>query len=209
MFGDGSLTFHEFLMREPLPLATIQDAVLEFLRGADHAVLFGAQAVNAYVDEPRMTQNVDVLSTRAREFADDLKDHLSQKFHVAIRVRELSGGKAFRLFQVQKTGNRHLVDIRSVATLPPIQRLDNVQVATPAELIASKVIAYVSRKGQPKSFSDRRDVAALLLKFPGLKTVDGEVRQRLMAAGAAQAMHRAWEELVAEVIVPETEEDGY
>ena len=30
MFGDGTLTFREFAMREPLPLATIQDAVLEF-----------------------------------------------------------------------------------------------------------------------------------------------------------------------------------
>jgi hypothetical protein len=41
-------------MREPLPLATIQDALLEFLRGRDDAVLFGAHAVNAYVEEPRM-----------------------------------------------------------------------------------------------------------------------------------------------------------
>jgi hypothetical protein len=31
MSGDGSLTFREFIMREPLPLATIHDAVLEFL----------------------------------------------------------------------------------------------------------------------------------------------------------------------------------
>ena len=29
MFGDGSLTFREFAMREPLPLAVIHDAVLE------------------------------------------------------------------------------------------------------------------------------------------------------------------------------------
>ena len=35
MFGDGSLTFREFVMRESLPLATIHDAVLEFLRGRD------------------------------------------------------------------------------------------------------------------------------------------------------------------------------
>ena len=34
MFGDGSLTFREFMMREPLPLATIHDAILfEFLPG--------------------------------------------------------------------------------------------------------------------------------------------------------------------------------
>lgn len=47
MFGDGSLTLREFAMSEPLPLATIHDAVLEFLRNRDDAALFGAQAVNA------------------------------------------------------------------------------------------------------------------------------------------------------------------
>ena len=65
MFGDDSLTLREFAMREPLPLATIHDAILDFLRNRDDAVLFGAQAVNAYVDEPRMTQDVDIHSTRA------------------------------------------------------------------------------------------------------------------------------------------------
>ena len=65
MFGDGSLTFREFIMHEPLPLATIHDAVLAFLRGRTDAVLFGAHAVNAYVQEPRMTQGVDILSPRA------------------------------------------------------------------------------------------------------------------------------------------------
>ena len=33
MFNAGTLTFEEFAMREQLPLATIHDAVLEFLRG--------------------------------------------------------------------------------------------------------------------------------------------------------------------------------
>ena len=73
MFGDGSLTFREFAMREPLPLATIHDAVLEFLRGRTDAVLFGAHAVNAYVDESRMTQDVDILSPRAAELAEELR----------------------------------------------------------------------------------------------------------------------------------------
>ena len=50
-------------MSESLPLATIQEAVLEFLRGRDDAVMFGAQAVNAYVPEPRMSQDIDLLST--------------------------------------------------------------------------------------------------------------------------------------------------
>ena len=196
-------------MREPLPLATIQDAVLEYLRGVKDAALFGAQAVNAYVDEPRMMQDVAVLSTRAREFAEELKEHLNLKFHVAIRIREVAGGKGFRLFQVQKTGNRHLVDIRAVQSLPPVRRLDEVQVAAPAELIALKVIAYLSRKGQPKAFTDRRDLAALLLKFPQLKADDGEVRERLAAAGADAQTHAAWRDLVAEAIVPENDDEGY
>jgi hypothetical protein len=60
------------MTREPLPLATIHDAVLEFLRGRDDAVLYGAQAVNAYVKESRMTmtQDVDIASDRAEELAE-------------------------------------------------------------------------------------------------------------------------------------------
>ena len=42
MLNLGVLTFKEFAMREPLPLATIHEAVLEFLRGRDDVVVFGA-----------------------------------------------------------------------------------------------------------------------------------------------------------------------
>jgi hypothetical protein len=59
MFGDGSLSFQEFATREPLPLASIHDAVLEFLRGKDDAVLFGAQAVNDYVDAQNISAETD------------------------------------------------------------------------------------------------------------------------------------------------------
>src|SRR5437763_14746201 len=102
MFGDGSLTLREFAMREPLPLATIQDAILTFLRNRDDAVLFGAQAVNAYVDEPRMTQDVDIMSTRARDFAEELRAHLAQKFKIATRVREAAKGQGFRIYHLRQ-----------------------------------------------------------------------------------------------------------
>ena len=46
-------------MAENLTLATIYGVVLELLRGRAGAAIFGAQAVNAYVDNPRMTQDVD------------------------------------------------------------------------------------------------------------------------------------------------------
>src|SRR6516225_7295921 len=123
MFGDGALRFQEFAMGEPLPLATVHEAVLEFLRGRDDAVLFGAQAVNAYVEEPRMTQDVDILSPRAVELAEELREYLNQRFHIAVRVRDIREGLGYRLYQVQKPKNRHLVDVRPVAALPPAQRV--------------------------------------------------------------------------------------
>jgi hypothetical protein len=73
MFSAGVLTFREFALREPLPLTTIQETMLEFLRGREDVAVFGAQAVNAYVDEPRMTQSIDLLSLHAKEFAEELR----------------------------------------------------------------------------------------------------------------------------------------
>ena len=48
MLNAGVLTSKEFAVSEPLPLATIHEAVLDFLRGRDDAVVFGATAVNAF-----------------------------------------------------------------------------------------------------------------------------------------------------------------
>src|ERR1700682_2452166 len=157
----GVLTFKEFVMREPLPLATIHEAVLEFLRGRDDVVVFGATAVNAYVSEPRMTQDIDLMSTRAPELADELRAYLSERFHIAVRVREVRGGKGYRLFQMQKSGNRRLVDVHTVKSLPNSQTVEDIQVLTPPELIASKVCSYHSRQGQPKGGTDWRDIAML------------------------------------------------
>src|SRR5437588_527970 len=119
IFGEGSLTFQEFTMKEPVPLAGVHQAVLEFLRGRKDAVLFGAHAVNAYVSEPRMTQDVDILALHARELAEELRAYLNQRFHIAVRVRAIKGGIGYRIFQVQKPKNRHFVDVRRVAELPP------------------------------------------------------------------------------------------
>ena len=74
MINADVLTFQEFAMRETLPLSKIQAAILEFLQGRNYVVLFGAQAVNAYTNEPRMTQDVVLLSTRADESAEELRD---------------------------------------------------------------------------------------------------------------------------------------
>lgn len=88
-------------MKESLPLATIHDSVLEFIRHRKNVVLFGAQAVNAYVDEARMTQDVDLMCTDARLFAEEMRAHLARSFHIAVRVREVAEGEGFRKFQLR------------------------------------------------------------------------------------------------------------
>jgi hypothetical protein len=209
MFGDGSLTLREFAMREPLPLARIHDAILDFLRNRDDAVLFGAQAVNAYVDEPRMTQDVDILSTRARELAEELREHLAKTFTIAARVREVAGGQGFRIYQLREPKNRHLADVRRVSAFPPTQTVSNVRVPTPEELIAQKVLSFVARRGQPKSGTDWRDLTILLLTYPHLKTEAGPVLTRLTAAGADAAALSEWKRLVESEIRPEGDADEF
>ncbi|MBI1929528.1 nucleotidyl transferase AbiEii/AbiGii toxin family protein [Candidatus Poribacteria bacterium] len=209
MFGARTLTFQEFVMREPLPLATIQNAVLEFLRGRDDVVVFGAQAVNAYVNEPRMTQDIDLLSPCAAELAQELRGFLGKQFHIAVRVQKIGEGRGYRLYQVQKSGNRHLVDVRSVKTLPATRRIDQVLVIAPADLIASKVIAYAQRRGNPKSGTDWRGVAMLLLTFPELKRDPGPVTDRLQVTGATPDVLAVWQEFVAQEIQPADEDDEF
>lgn len=196
-------------MQEPLPLATLHNAVLEFLRGREDVVLFGAQAVNAYVSEPRMTQDVDVLATQASQFVEELRHELSERFHIAVRVREIGEGRGYRVYQVQKDGNRHLVDVRSVAVLPIHQRIAQVLVIAPADLIAMKVIAYQGRRGQPKSGTDWRDLAMLLLAFPELKVKEEVVAERLRGLKASVEALKVWDELVLQTIEPPNEEDEF
>lgn len=206
MLNAEVLTFQEFVTHEPLPLSKIQGAVLEFLQGRDDAVLFGAQAVNAYVSEPRATQDVDIMSNRAHEFAEELRAHLSERFHIAVRVREVKD-KGLRLYQVRKEGNRHLVDVRIMSSLPDSQSIEEVKVLTPVELIVSKVTSFISRYGKDKSWTDRRDLAVLLRRFPELKVVDGEVSSLLVSQNADAKTLNFWRELAEQELVAEDEDD--
>jgi hypothetical protein len=202
----GVLTFQEFAMREPLPLATIHEAVLEFLKGRDDVVVFGATAVNAYVSEPRMTQDIDLMAQNASEVAEQLRTYLNERFHIATRIRVIGDNKGYRIFQLQKSGNRHLVDVRPVGALPPFQQVEDVQVVAPAHLIAGKVISYHARIGQPKSFSDMRDLTMLLLAFPELKQMAGPVLDALVGANASQGEIAEWSKLVTQEIKPPDED---
>jgi hypothetical protein len=205
----GVLTFKEFAMREQLPLATIHDAVLEFLRGRDNVVVFGAQAVNAYVDEPRMSQDIDLVSTRATELAEEIREYLSERFHIAVRVLVIGAVKVYRLFQIQKPRNRHLVDVRTAESLPHAERIEDVLVMSPPELIAHKVIAYHARRGQPKAGTDWRDLAMLLLRFPELKGKTGAVSEVLKLTGANDDVMETWRGLVREKLIEPDEENKF
>src|ERR1044072_6876918 len=209
MLNAGVLTFQEFAMREPLPLATVHEAVLEFLRGRTDAVVFGATAVNAYVSEPRMTQDIDLMSTRAAELAEEVREYLSERFKIAVRVRVIGGGKGYRVFQLRKEGNRHLVDVRTVTTLPNSELIDGVQIVTAAELIARKVISFHSRRGQPKSGTDWRDLAMLFLAFPDLKTESGVVSEILNSLNASEEELKTWSEVVRQKIEPPDDDSEF
>ena len=126
-----------------------------------------------------------------------------------MRVREIGEGRGYRLYQVQKLGNRHLVDIRPVQRLPETQRIAQVLVIAPADLVASKVISYTQRRGSPKSGTDWRDLAMLLLRFPHLKSDAGPVTDRLLATNADPKAMEIWQELVAQEILPADEDDEF
>ena len=196
-------------MEEAVPLAAIQEAVFHFLKGRDDVVIFGAQAVNAYVKEPRMTQDIDLISTHAKDLSEELRKYLHDKFHVAIRIRTVSKGRGFRLIQIQKKGNRHLVDIRMVEKLPASLRMADILVIIPSELVASKVVAYYQRQRKPKAGTDWRDIALLLLVFPELKTEKGIVWDRLKALDAEPAVFNVWEKIVHQEILTEDEDEKF
>jgi len=196
-------------MRESLPLATLHEAVLEFLRHRNDAVLFGAQAVNAYVSDPRMTQDVDILCLRAAEVAQELRTYLQQQFHIAVLVREIGKGRGFRIYHVRKPKNRHLVDVRPVQALPAVRRIDQVLVLAPVALIAYKIISYHQRRGKPKAGTDWRDVAELLLRFPDLKHETGPVLDCLHAAGGSEEVLKVWQEVVGQDILQEDDADEW
>jgi len=106
------LTLSEFLMKELLPLYRLHEAIFEFCRGRADLIIFGAQAVNVYVAEPRMTQDVDIFSLTPKQTAEELGAKMHQAFRVAVRVCEIAGGKAYRVYQLREEGNRHLADVR-------------------------------------------------------------------------------------------------
>jgi hypothetical protein len=218
MFGDGPLTFQEFATREPLPLARVHDAVLAFLRDREDAVLIGAQAVNAYVDTPRFTKDVDVLSPRAAELADDIRTHLARCFGIGLGIRSRDArqprfrgeGNRREVYQERKPRDRRLVAVwQAPGAMPPARVVDRVQVIAPPALVSAKLCRAVACRHSPSWGLHLGDLYRLLLAFPELKAEEGPVAEQLRAAGAGEEVMAAWKELVARIIEPDDEDAGY
>jgi hypothetical protein len=203
---DAPLTLREFVTQKPLPLATIFHEVLSFLAAREDAVVFGAHAVNAYCEPSRMTAGIDVLSTTAAVLANDLRALLSDRLHIAVRVREVVEG-GFRISQLRKPKNRHLVYVRQVAVLPPFRQVENIKVIEPAELAGLKAIAIAARSGHEKALSDSLDLHRLLRTFPELRAEDGPVPLRLGALGATREALTAWRDVARQPLEGDEADD--
>ena len=194
-------------MRESIPLATIHHRVLTYLKGRTDVAIFGAHAVNVYVDEFRMTQDVDVMALHAEALATAIRDHLHQELKIATRVRSVANGKGFRVYQVQKPTNRHLVDLRQVDQLPECQLNDGIQVVAPLELIVLKIIGMTARRHTPKGLTDHADLMRLLLKYPTYKTSPHLVADLLEQHSADQQAQQLWQEISSQSFQANDDED--
>jgi hypothetical protein len=204
---DAPLTIREVMTQEEVPLADVFREVGRFLMGREDSVLFGAQAVNAYVETERMTQDVGVMSTDAEGLAEALRARLSNALRIAIRVRIVAPAVAYRVYQVRKPKNRHLVDVRQVKTLPAFRVIEGVRVVSPEELTAMKIVSMAARRGRPKELSDRLDVRRLLLALPDLKRDAGAVSDRLRSIGASTEALALWREIVREPVVADEDDE--
>lgn len=199
MMNDQPITLREYGMRERA-LADILTVVLDDIADREDVVVFGAYAVNAYVDPPRMTSDLDLFSTDAADTAEELRILLSHEFKVAIRVREVADGKGFRVYQLRKPYNRHLVDVRQTDTLPPSQRLDGVLVVMPNTLLQLKLKAYAARRNTEKGLTDKVDIYRLLRAFPEFRTSRpfDTARER-----------DAWQEILSTRLDPNDDEEDW
>lgn len=205
------LSATEYHMGETVPLATVHEAIFDFCRSREDVVIFGAQAVNLYTTEPRMTQDVNLLSERPGTVARELAAELHQRLGIAARVRELGGGQAYRIYQARKEGGHHLADVRrSEFPLTETTERDGVRYLSLPFLTAMKTLAYSRRRHAPKGATDLADLRRLLLAHSRLRADPTEVTQALQRLGDDGAGLEAWRELLAQPLVADEDVDeGY
>ncbi len=198
-------------MREPLPIYRIQEAIFDFCRDLPDVAIFGAQAVNLYVQESRMTQDVDILCAEPSTVATALSQRLGQLFHIATRVRELRPGKAYRVFQLRSEGSRHLADLRLAEfPLTDLVERDGIHYVGLPILTALKVSALAKRRLAPKGATDLADLRRLLQAHPELRDETGGVADAIGVVGGGDKELRQWHDLLAEPVVTDADSDeGY
>lgn len=181
-------------MNEKVPLADIFRLVFTILGERDDVSVYGSQALNVYVEPPRMTEDIDVFSLDAAGLAETLREAINRTFHIAIRIRRSADKKGFRLYQTSKENRRHLVDVRPTKELPPTVRMKGIAVVIPAVLAAMKAISSVERPDLLAREQDVLDLRRLLVAIPELRT-DPDIDEHLRNFGASPAALARWEEL--------------
>jgi len=91
-----------------------------------------------------------------------------------------------------------------VAEFPDTETIEKIRILSPIELIANKVISYHSRCGKPKSGTDWRNFAMLLLQFPELKE---KVSETLRAINVGEAVLQNWVEIARQGFQFEDEDE--
>lgn len=167
-----------------------------------------AQAVNAYVREPRMTADVDIMSPTPAQTAEDLAKYLGARLYIAMRVREVHAGLGYRVYQPRKEGSRHPADVRLTLAELDATTIGGLRFTSPALTVAMKVIALDRRRLAPRGGTDLADIRRLLLQFPELRAEAGAVSQALTRLEAGVNEVLLWRELLAQPAAPDDDE-GY
>jgi hypothetical protein len=205
------LTATELFMHEPVPIHRVQEAIFAFCRGRADVVVFGAQAVNVHAPVARMTQDVDLFSAHPREVADALAQAVGDQLHIALRVREVSPGKGFRVYQVRREGNRHLADVRLAEfSLDDSIERDGIRFVSLPTVVALKLRALAKRRLAPKGATDLADLRRLLIAHPELRMKTGAVADAISRTRGGEDASRAWHELLEQpIITDEDVDEGY
>jgi len=207
MLFDYPITLQEFAMSNEVTLGEIHRVVLNFLKGRVDSMVFGAQAVNLYVDEPRMTQDVDVMSIHGSEVAELIRAEVHQRLNIAVRVRSVANERGFRVYQLRSPTNRHLVDVRQVDKLLPSSEFEGILVVNPDELVVLKLISLASRLNTPKGMTDRADLLRLLLKFPEFRTNRETIDMILVRQEAPVDVVTLWSEFCNTIIEVDADDE--
>jgi Nucleotidyl transferase AbiEii toxin, Type IV TA system len=194
---DAPLTAQEYLMHERVPLGQIFQLIFDLLRKRPNAIVYGSQAINAYVSPPRMTEDIDIFTDDAPRLAEDICHAIHSTFHIAVRVRRAKNGVGLRIYQTSKANRRHLVDIRPIQNPPPTRIIGGVAFVEPSALAAMKVISAHDRGHRTEGMQDLVDLKKLLAQFPTLRA-SAIVEHHLRAFGASLAAHELWARLRAE-----------